>query len=238
MPFHHLYRPIAFITLYFSKSLSYSLSYPLHRRCRSHNCLHSCLIRAKRLHLSAYGRAKFSVPHNPSPRKRLLPPATGWPPGISDTSVRKSPECHKLQPQGYCGFPPRNHLRYSNLAIAVDGREQPEAVDNQAVGLTDILLVGTGIAHVGAFQFTDNLYQMVFVDNVRSDNQLHLWMLVKVFNKQILVRLPGASCHESHRVVLEKLHQRQMFGLLTNLQHTVKTGIPHHRDTLIPIFAR
>ena len=44
MPFHHLYRPIAFITLYFSKSLSYSLSYPLHRRCRSHNCLHSCLI--------------------------------------------------------------------------------------------------------------------------------------------------------------------------------------------------
>src|SRR5699024_8434769 len=30
---------------------------------------------------------------------------------------------------------------------------------------------------------------------------------------------------------LEKLHQRQMFGLLTNLQHTVKTGIPHHRDT-------
>ncbi len=112
MPFHHLYRPIAFITLYFSKSLSYSLSYPLHRRCRSHNCLHSCLIRAKRLHLSAYGRAKFSVPHNPSPRKRLLPPATGWPPGISDTSVRKSPECHKLQPQEYCGFPLRNHLRY------------------------------------------------------------------------------------------------------------------------------
>ena len=119
-----------------------------------------------------------------------------------------------------------------NLAIAVDGREQPEAVDNQAVGLTDILLVGTGIAHVGAFQFTDNLYQMVFVDNVRSDNQLHLWMLVKVFNKQILVRLPGASCHESHRVVLEKLHQRQMFGLLTNLQHTVKTGIPLIVDML------
>ena len=49
--------------------------------------------------------------------------------------------------------------------------EQLKAVDNQAVGLTDILLVGTGIAHVRAFQFTDNLYQMVFVDNVRSDNQ-------------------------------------------------------------------
>ena len=112
MPFHHLYRPVAFITLYFSKSLSYSLSYPSHRRCRSHNCLHSCLIRARRLHLSAYGRSKFSVPHNPSPRKRLLPPATGRPPGISDTSVRKSPECPKPQPQGYCGSPPRNHLRY------------------------------------------------------------------------------------------------------------------------------
>ena len=37
-----------------------------------------------------------------------------------------------------------------------------------------------GIAHVGAFQFTDNLYQMVLVDNVRSDNQLHLRMLVEV----------------------------------------------------------
>ena len=89
MPFHHLYRSIV-ITLYSSKSLSYSLSYPSHRHCWSHNCLHSCLIRAKRLHLSAYGRAKFSAPHNPSPRKRLLSPATGWPPEISDTSVRKS----------------------------------------------------------------------------------------------------------------------------------------------------
>ena len=150
MPFHHLYRPIV-ITLYSSKSLSYSLSYPSHRHCWSHNCLHSCLIRAKRLHLSAYGRAKFSAPHNPSPRKRLLSPATGWPPEISDTSVRKSPECHKLQPQGYCGFPLRNHLRYSNLAIAVNGREQPEAINNQAIGLTDILLVGTGIAHIRRF---------------------------------------------------------------------------------------
>ncbi len=72
---------------------------------------------------------------------------------------------------------------------------------------------------------------MVLVDDVRSYNQLHLRMLVEVFDKQILVRLPGASCHESHRVVLEKLHQRQMFSFLTNLQHTVKTGIAHHRDT-------
>ena len=174
MPFHHLYRPIAFITLYFSKSLSYSLSYPLHRRCRSHNCLHSCLIRAKRLHLSAYGRAKFSVPHNPSPRKRLLPPATGWPPGISDTSVRKSPDAINCSLKGIVDSHPETTSDIGNLAIAVDGREQPEAVDNQAVGLTDILLVGTGIAHVGRFSLADNLYQMVFVDNVRSDNQLHL----------------------------------------------------------------
>ena len=70
-----------------------------------------------------------------------------------------------------------------NLAIAVNGREQPEAINNQAIGLTDILLVGTGIAHIRAFQFTDNLYQMVLVDDMRSDNQLHLRMLVEVFNK-------------------------------------------------------
>ena len=81
----------------------------------------------------------------------------------------------------------REQVRSKNketLQNIIDNKNlSAEAINNQAIGLTDILLVGTGIAHIRAFQFTDNLYQMVLVDDMRSDNQLHLRMLVEVFNK-------------------------------------------------------
>lgn len=69
---------------------------------------------------------------------------------------------------------------------------------------------------------------MIFVDYMRSDNQLYFRMLIKVFDKQILVGLPGTSGNKSHRIVLEQLNQRQVFSLFPNLKHAVKTGIPHH----------
>ena len=119
-----------------------------------------------------------------------------------------------------------------NLSITVDGREQTEAIYNQAVCLAHILFVGTGVAHVGAFQLADNLHQVVLVDDMRGDNQLHFRMLVEVLDKQVLVRLPGTSRHKGHGVVLEQFHQRQFLRFLTDLQHTVETGITHHRHAV------
>ena len=115
-----------------------------------------------------------------------------------------------------------------NLSIAIDGGKQTEAVYYQAIRLTDILFVGTGITHIRTLQLTDYLYQMIFVDYMRSYNQLYFRMLIKIFDKQILVGLPGTSGNKSHRIVLEQLNQRQVFSLFPNLKHAVKTGIPHH----------
>ena len=67
-----------------------------------------------------------------------------------------------------------------NLSIAIDGGKQAAAVYYQAIRLTDLLFVGPGITHIRTLQLTDYLYQMIFVDYMRSDNQLYFRMLIKV----------------------------------------------------------
>lgn len=54
-------------------------------------------------------------------------------------------------------------------------------------------------------------------------------MLIEIFNKQVLIGLPGTSGDKSHRIVLEQLNQRQVLSLLPDLKHAVEPGVAHYR---------
>ena len=69
---------------------------------------------------------------------------------------------------------------------------------------------------------------MVFINYVRSNNQLHFRMPVKIFDKQILIGLPGASGNKSHCIIFKQLNQWQILGFIPNLKYTVETGITHY----------
>ena len=124
---------------------------------------------------------------------------------------------------------PESPTDISDLSIAIDRGKQPEAVYYQAIRLTDILFIRTSVTHIRALQLTDYLHQMIFIDNVRSNYQFHLRMLIEIFNKQVLIGLPGTSGDKSHRIILEQLNQRQVLSLLPDLKHAVEPGVAHYR---------
>ena len=67
---------------------------------------------------------------------------------------------------------------------------------------------------------------------MRSNNQLHFRMAVEILQKQILIRSPRTARHKCKGIVSFKhFHQRKVFGLFANLQHTVETSISHHCHT-------
>ena len=71
---------------------------------------------------------------------------------------------------------------------------------------------------------------MILINYMWCYNQLHLRMIIKILNEKILIWSPGTSGHKSKCAILELFHQRQLLGLLTNLQNTVKTRISHYRN--------
>ena len=119
-----------------------------------------------------------------------------------------------------------------NFTITINRRKQTETIYNQTIRFQHILFIRTRITNIRAFQLPDNLYQMILIYHMWSNDQFHFWMIIEIFNKQILIRLPGTTSYEGHGVILKEFHQRQIFRLLTYLQHPVETRIADHCHTV------
>ena len=74
--------------------------------------------------------------------------------------------------------------------IAVDAAEQSEAVDDQHVGIGDILQCRLGVSHDLAFCLGDDLLEMIFTDDVWRDDHLPVFVLIEVWDKDVLVGWP------------------------------------------------
>ena len=119
------------------------------------------------------------------------------------------------------------------MSVAIDAAQQPEAIDNQAVGLGDILLGGLRIAQAGASQLTFDLTQMVLSDDMRSQDELHTRVGIEVGNDDVLVGCPAAPGHQDEGHSGGKaLHQRKGACLTADVEHTVETRVAHHRDVV------
>ena len=70
---------------------------------------------------------------------------------------------------------------------------------------------------------------MSLVYHMRSDDELHLGMRIKIRNEYILIGCPRTTCHECAAVIsLEAFHQRQFLSLTTDIKHSVKTSVSHY----------
>ena len=113
----------------------------------------------------------------------------------------------------------------SHLTVTIDGREHSEAVDNETIRRRDILLRSCRVTYMWALQFGNDSCQMLFVYLVGGDDQLHLRVIVEVFDENVFVFGPGAARHQC-KPVRKLFHQRQRFGQIHNVHHTVEAGIP------------
>lgn len=117
----------------------------------------------------------------------------------------------------------------SDVRIAIDTGEQTEAVDDQAIRILDvcIAILNFRIAERRAMQLVLYLAEMLFVYDVRSQNELQVRMVVEIRDYQVFIRSPTAAGDEGHILTSELLNQGQVFCLLANIQDTVETGVAH-----------
>ena len=119
-----------------------------------------------------------------------------------------------------------------HLAIAVDARQQTEAVDNQAVCLGSLLWSRLGIEYRRHLQLGAYLPQMVIADDMGRDDEPPFAMLIEILDKHILVGRPARPRHKHPVSGTEGFGDRQFTRRITNLKHPVETGISHHRDSV------
>ena len=117
----------------------------------------------------------------------------------------------------------------SDVRIAINAGEQTEAVDDQAIRILDICIaiLNFRIAERRAVQLVLYLAEMLFIYNVRSQNELQIRMVVEIRDYQVFIRSPTAAGDEGHILTSELLNQGQVFRLLANIQNTVETGVAH-----------
>ena len=116
----------------------------------------------------------------------------------------------------------------SNFSVAVNGRQQTETVNQQAIGFFHFFFRSLRVTHYGTVQLADDFLQMAFINHVRCNNQLYLRMRIEIRNENILIRSPGTAGYESSMVSFEFLYQWKFLGLTANLQHPVKTCITYY----------
>ena len=75
-------------------------------------------------------------------------------------------------------------------AIVVDAAEQSEAVDDEHVGVGYVLRRRLGVAHDLAFDLGDDLLEVVLADDVRRNDHLPLFVLIEVWDEDVLVGWP------------------------------------------------
>lgn len=74
--------------------------------------------------------------------------------------------------------------------IVVDAAEQSEAVDDEHVGVGYVLRRRLGVAHDLAFDLGDDLLEVVLADDVRRNDHLPLFVLIEVWDEDVLVGWP------------------------------------------------
>ena len=78
---------------------------------------------------------------------------------------------------------------------------------------------------------------MTLVNHMRGQDKFHRGMDIEVRNYHILVGRPTASSHEYKGDILaELLHQRQMLGLASHIDDTVKARIADYRHIVAITF--
>ena len=124
--------------------------------------------------------------------------------------------------------------------IPIDGRQQPETIHDQTIFPFEQALV---LHHIGqadrrAFQQRLDIHQMFPVNLVRSDDQLHLRMLVEIRDQYLLILRPGTPGDQRLTSFPYKPFEFwQLTRLITHVQHTVETGIAvdrHVTDAILP----
>ena len=122
----------------------------------------------------------------------------------------------------------------AHLGIAVDARQQSEAVDDEHLGLGSLLGRGLRIAHHAApLEQLHDLAQMVLADHVRGYDEFPVAVAVEVRYEDFLIGLPRASGTEhAARIGAEGLHDGQLLAGLLDLQHAVEAGVAHHPHVL------
>ncbi len=116
-----------------------------------------------------------------------------------------------------------------HLPVLIDRREHAECVEQQHARMSDVHLVGFGVAHVSAVEYLEYLVQMGFVYLVGHEHEFGVFVRVHVACQQLLVLRPRAarydhlrrSCHES-------FHRGYLFGVSGYLVHAVEACVAGH----------
>ena len=65
---------------------------------------------------------------------------------------------------------PESTSDLGNFSIAINGRQQTETVNQQAIGFFHLFFRSLRITHYGTVQFTGNFLQMAFINHVRCND--------------------------------------------------------------------
>ena len=102
----------------------------------------------------------------------------------------------------------------SNITIIIDAAQQSEAVNDERIGLGCLLAGGLSKANdpttpdplsnfprggrglLGNGEFSDNLMQMVFANDMRGNDEFPFRMLIEVLDKDVFIGRPGRTGNE------------------------------------------
>ena len=110
----------------------------------------------------------------------------------------------------------------------------PEAINDQHIGISNVLFRRLCIAHhLLILNQCKDEFQVVLPDDMRRDNEFPVLVSVEVSEEYLLVRLPRRTSHKDFLTVgsissNEFLHQWQLSAGFSDLQNPVETCVPHH----------